>query len=334
MKVFFSLIGIGIWLSQSASAGTLNNRFVADQTKWLVHLDLDNFRTTKLGRLLAEQVIDPAIAKAIAEFQPLVKIDLDWHQIRSLTAYGNKYQAGSEPNGVLLVAAEVTLLDSLLEALADESQSDPTANRPVDRVQMNPFPMYRLEQNLFLTRPQPDCLIIGKQSNEVFQAREVVLGKAPNLSQASTFALYPPAPQSFIFLGLAESFRDEAVPPQAELLKKAEGGRLIIGEAPETFFLTLDLKTQTAEISRQIQQVVQGMLALSMLTLAQNEDARGALEMIQNIRVKTSDHFVTINLQFPLEKALALLDDSLAKQHKKQSAHKPPQPSKTNPSDN
>jgi hypothetical protein len=193
--------------------------------------------------------------------------------------------------------------------------------------------MYRFNKDFFAVRSQKSLVLMGKYSNELFQAQQVIEGKAANLTRSKSFTGYPDVPCPFVFVGMAEGFNQEtAMPPQAEILKNTDGGRLVLGESPDKLIANIDLRVKNQEISQQIQQTVQGLLAFGSLALAKEPDAAGIVELLRNIQIKTNNHLVSLNLAYPVDKAMTLLGEAVDKQQKdkKAEAH-PPTVEKSSP---
>src|SRR6185436_6975162 len=100
------------------------------------------------------------------------------------------------------------------------------------------------------------------------------------------------------------------LPPQARVLQKSTGGQIVVGEKADRFFLILTLNTKDSEATGQIQQVLQGLVALAVLNEDKNKDlARFA----QAVKVSTNDTLVTVALDLPISNVLAQVEAELKK---------------------
>jgi hypothetical protein len=95
----------------------------------------------------------------------------------------------------------------------------------------------------------------------------------------------------------------------------ADGGRLALGENADNVFLNIVLKAKTADASKQIQAVAQGLLALVSLSQTENQDL---MQLAQNTTVKSTENLVTLGLEYPVSNALEKL--SLLAKHISQEA--------------
>jgi hypothetical protein len=108
-------------------------------------------------------------------------------------------------------------------------------------------------------------------------------------------------------LGVAEGIGQGAnLPPHAAVLKKAEGGRLVIGETGDRIVLNLDVKAASPDVAQQIQQVVQGLLALGALNAEQQPDLAA---LAQGVRVSLNGSLVSLGVEIPTAKILNMIKE-------------------------
>ncbi len=86
----------------------------------------------------------------------------------------------------------------------------------------------------------------------------------------------------------------------------AEGARIVLGEKGEQLFLNLALKAKEADVVRQIAQVLEGIKAVVALGQSENKDL---LELVQSIKVASTEKMVTVNLEYPLAKVMGKIEE-------------------------
>ena len=79
-----------------------------------------------------------------------------------------------------------------------------------------------------------------------------------------------------------------------------------MGETADQLSLNLDLRGKTAEVTKQIQQVLEGMVALISLGQPENEDL---MRLARSTKVSSTPEMVTLMMEFPVAKALAMLSE-------------------------
>ncbi|MBI4658021.1 MAG: hypothetical protein HY735_04080 [Verrucomicrobia bacterium] len=290
----YSLATVLVLATAPASDAALAKNQVASDAKWLLHLDLQNLRRTQVGEFLTKHVVE----KATGELKAKAGIDLGAlvSKISHVTAYGTDFAKHPEANGVMMIQMDAEAQKILEGFLAAQLLAD--AKGALKKEQKESSVLYSLKNELFLA-VQPDHLVmLGKSQRQIEKAQDVIAGTAANLNESRAFSDFPAVPEAFFFLAVAEGFNeDSAIPPQAQVLKMADGGRLVLGEKAERLFLDLALRAKSSEVSDQIQQVFEGIKAMVSLSQDKNQELQ---ELVRSIKVSTKGKIVTINVEYPV----------------------------------
>ncbi len=293
LNTLAALLAVGV----SVAAGPVQRREVAADAKWLLHLDADAFRKTSLGGQFVSDVLDPKSAQAKTDLKAGLDFDLDWRKVHSITAYGNQHGPQGDPKGVLLVRSDLQVQPALERAVAGN-----VPNLKVERIDAKPAALYQLNSDVWVTFRPGGLAIASKSRESLEKAVAILAGERPNLTSTSSFEGYPATTFGFFMLGVAEGLvQDADLPPNAAVLKKAEGGRLVIGEKGDNLAVKLDVKTASVEVAQQIQQVAQGLLALGALNADQKPDL-GTL--VQGASVTQNGALVSVSVELPVAKVL------------------------------
>jgi hypothetical protein len=154
---------------------------------------------------------------------------------------------------------------------------------------------------------------VGRSIGSVKKEADVLSGKSPNIVSSKTFSQFPASKKNAFFVASAESFNSDAtIPPQAQILKMADGGQVVLGERGDNLFLSVSLRAQTSDVVTKMQQAIQGFLALISLSQQGNKDL---LQLAQSARVTADDNIVSLSVEFPSDSAI----EHLREQHQ----HKP-----------
>ena len=295
------LPGLLLVLPPTLTAGPLPAAKVPADAKWVLHLDADKLQTTQVGTHFLREVLDPKSAKGKADLRQWLDFDLDWTQVHSVTAFGATYEPKQDNTGLLLVHTSMEVVKGLETAI----ERNTPALRP-EKIEAGPTPLYRVNHDSYIWAGPGGQFLVGKSREAVEHARAAFTGREPNLTGTKLLETYRPAANAFFFVGLAEDFgRKASLPPKAAVLKQAEGGRLGVGERGDKVFATLALRTTTPEVAQQIQQVVQGLVALATLSQEQNPQLQ---ELARGARVTAADRWVTIGIEVPVARAIEKID--------------------------
>jgi hypothetical protein len=328
MKYFVQIFLVLSSLS-SAVASSLPQQQAAADAKWLLHIDVAQFRSTKVGDFVIREILQKKLSKPLADLKKQFKIEIDTDKIlekvTSITAYGTQYKS-PENSAVLLIRADPDLEKIFLGMLAGLSLAGSNASAQVEQTQIGEVTFYAIHQDtkdmIFFALLPGKVVAVGKSRGITEQAAKVLAGKSPNLTSSKAFSEFADIKKSFFFLGVAEGFSaDTVLPPQARLLQLADGGRVVLGENADQLYLNLALRAKNSEITTQMQQVIQGVIALSSLGQPENKDLT---QLVQSVKTSTDNKTVNVSLEFPVEKALQQLaklkDRTLAEANAKEAA--------------
>jgi len=303
MRHITAAVAIGASLAAVAAwAGPLQKHHVAAEAKWVLHLDVEASKATQVGAYIGGALDqDPKLVKTKADLKAQFDFDFDWRRITALTAYGTGFQPGEQGKGILLVYTDMDV-QKLLEAVIDKAQGGNADTGDIKRLEPGPLPLYLIKDDLYVA-PQPGRpLLVSKFHQEILKARPVFAGQGVTLAANDSFGDLLSAPGAFYFVGAAQGFNElPHIPPKAQVLKQAEGLRLVVSEAAGQVGFNAMLKTKTAEASQQIQQVLQGLIALGTLSQPGNQDLQ---QFIQAVKVTGSDKSVSLSIQIPADKVI------------------------------
>jgi len=296
MKTFLAL-ALGAAATWTVAAAPLQKARVAADARWVVHLDVEALLATAVGQTLVREALGPRLDGPSGALKQQLGFDFDWRRIRSVTLYGSEFAGPEQPHGVMLVDTDMDVAQGLEAALAKLAAVGHNGARELQRLEDGASPLYCVKGQLFVAPTRGAPVIVGKARDATLRARKVLAGDAPNLDAAPGFGEFCQAGKGFFFLAAAQGFSEAApFPPQAQVLKLADGLRFNLGEFAEEVRANLALSTRTPESARQIQQIVQGLLALAMLSQADNQDLQS---LLQGTRVTLDDKIVTLNVALP-----------------------------------
>lgn len=293
MKKIVMLFAVGAVAGSGAFASPLDKQVVAEDAKWVLHLDMEAFRGSQVGKFITEKVLIPKFNKGLAEKN--LTLTLTPNNISAITAYGSKVQK-EDREGVLLIKTTADIKKDLDEVTRKAREE----GKDITVAQKEPYLLYNVNDDFYVAPNINGWVVVGKRRANVDEGHEVLTGKKETLANQNAFTDYPQMANSFFFLGMAHGFDDTPVPPQAQVLKETSGGRLAVGESADKLFVNLVLRGKSAESATKVQQVLQGLVAL--LTLS--GDKPELTELARNTQVTNEAQNVTVNLSFPVNKAI------------------------------
>ena len=306
-KPIFKVIPLMLALASTAPASPLLNTQIPENAKWVAHLDLDKLQQSKLGETLAKQFVDPQLGQMAEKLHKEMGIDFDWRKIHGLTAYGTNLKKKPDEHTVLLVQSELPLREALGSAIAKLKQSGVNEkDLPIQKLDQGGQEVYSLNKEVFASLGEKNLLVLGKSQRAVSNAVVLLQGKGAAAAKKSILASTPEGDTSFLSVRLSEAFHEGLdLPPQAQALKMTDGIKLSFGESTDSLVGKLALYAKTAEAVDQLQQALQGVLAIATMATAENVQVQG---LLKGIRVDRQDREVDVALRYPLADLMKFID--------------------------
>ncbi len=300
LPLFLSLLG-------PALAGSIPKEEVSANAKWLVHLDGAQFRATKVGSFITTE-LEKQLSPVVEQLKEKLKLDLDAKKIlggiNGITIYGTEYQSPQD-HAVLLIGTSPELQKILVGFLAGMVLAGTNAPVQVTETVEGNVTFYTVRDTAYCAVLPGKVIAIGRSREATENAAKVLEGKAPNLTSGAAFGGLGDLKEAFFLLAVAEGFNlGNNLPPQAKLLQVADAGRVALGESANEVFLSLALRAKTPDIVAQMQQVVQGLIAIGSLSQPQDKDLG---RLLQSIKVSTADNIVNVRVDYPVDKAVEQL---------------------------
>ena len=285
-------------LALPAGADGLKQNLVPANSRWVLHLDVEQFLKTRIGAMIVEDKAESKVRQVKEDSK--LPLDFSFHKITAITAFGPK--VGEQNDGVLLVQTTADVRGDL-EKLIGFKELSGNGQPPVSRFTANGVEMYKLGEGeeLNVVQAGEKTWLVGKNKASLAAAREVAMGKADALKDPA-FLTYPALANSFFFVAVADTgTAGDKLPAQAKILQKAEGGRLAIGEKDEKLLINVALRSKEPQVLTEMQQIVQGLVAFVKLAQPDNKDLNA---LASSAAVSTNDNYLSVELSFPLKRAM------------------------------
>ena len=308
MKCIALFLPLFLALLSPAVAGSIPKEEISADAKWLVHLEAAQFRATKAGSFIITELLEPKLGQAVGQLKEKVKLDLDTKKIigglDSITIYGTDYQSPQD-HAVLLIATSSELQKIVVGFLAGMVLAGTNAPMQVTQTVEGNVTFYGVQDAAYCAVLPGKVIAIGRSREATEKAAKVLEGKAPCLASGAAFGGFGDLEEAFFFVGVAQGFNlGDNLPPQAKLLQVAEAARVALGESADQLFLSLALRAKTTDVVGEMQQVVQGLIAIGSLSQPHDNDLG---RLLQSIKVSTADNVVNVRVDYPADKAIEQL---------------------------
>lgn len=281
-----------------AWAGEFDTKQVPAGVHWFLHLDVGGFKKTKLGQFTLKQA-----KQAGPELDQLAKLlQFDFRKdLDSATLFG---QGDGQKQWALLLQGKFKKAP-LLAALKWKSGFKRLSEAGHEILTWRDG-KGETQETHFGTIVNEGLIAMGSSKQRLVQALNVLKGKAPALQPKQLGGLK--LNKGSYFLAGGVNVKDLPIPPEAQAFKvQSIGFRL--GEQNNNIIAHLHLNSADAEAGLQIQQMLQGLLAMGQIQLAttENPEAMTFAAMLKNLKIARANNVVQVDLAFPVDKLLEQL---------------------------
>jgi len=196
-------------------------------------------------------------------------------------------------------------LRAIVDALIASEEATKGEESEIQAVEGKPFPTYLLGGELYVSIPGETLFVGSKSYAQIERAMDVLMGRAPSLDSGASNLVRGETEGFFLFASASGLKSLEGMPPQARILQQATGAQFSLGEMGSDLRSQLVLSTENATVSNQLYRIIQGMLALASFAQVENESLS---TIVRNAQVEQSPEFVSVDLRYPAEGILKIVE--------------------------
>jgi hypothetical protein len=281
------LAGALVWGSTvvSAQAAPIEPADVASGAKWLVHIDFDAARESKIGEhVLAKARENERVQKGMEKLHDELGMDLQ-KDLHGATLYGTDF---TQHTGVLIVyaVADKEKVVSFLKSRPNFAES-----------KEGDHDLYSWTENMgkgdkhtvWASFPKTGMAVVADSADNVKEALEVVGGKG---GLATSSPLLADAPKGTIVRGAVVGLTEAKLPTPMPLAKQIDDVNLSLGESEGELFLHVKVETTGAEAAKQLKSTIDGFLAMGALQTGDKPDLQ---KMMKALKTDAKDKELTVD---------------------------------------
>jgi hypothetical protein len=289
-----------------ASAGPIKRADVAADPTWVLHLDLDSFKTTTIGQFVLSEMDKPEAKDKLAALQTIFNFDVR-SQLHGVTLYG----ASEKPeDGVLMIYADfdANRLLTLAKAGQDYQATDHNGHTIHSWVNDKKKAKGDAKPRIYAAIQGPR-VILGQSEDRVGLALDVLDKKSANLASTKSFPeMGASAPGNFV-QAAARKMDIPGSDPNAVIMKLSKMLQFDLGESKEKLQATLSVVAESNEVAGQIASIGQGLMSLLKL----QQDKPEAVKFANALSLKQDGTRVVASLTLPSSDVLEIIKADAAK---------------------
>jgi hypothetical protein len=272
------------------------------EVDFVMHLDLEGFKTTNLYRMVLESEDMQTDFDELGEIEERFGLD-PLRDLRAFTLF--KVENEEEPTVVLLSTS--TKVDAALEKLKHE--------RGYRRLSEGAIELHtwkeedHADESVFAYlhgAGDERVVVLASQRESAVRAARVLRGELPSLAKSGTGLTVAPAEGSFLYMSASDLSEMDEFAPASQVFGLAQGLQFDVGEAGGFLRAHVGVTTKNADDAFELANVVNGFVSLARLA---GREAGEALELLTGLKVQSRGTNVTLDFEYELERLVELLGE-------------------------
>lgn len=296
--ILFVVILLTLFFLCELRASTLQKSIIPADADWVIHFDVERFRSTQFGDQLLNKEDIFGLGKNASQFHDKYQIDI-LNDINGVTIYGS---GNDEKNTVVCLRGNFDQLYLLGLLAAEDSHKE---------IQHANFTIHAWESHEFGAFVDDNFALIAQSETAVRKALDVIAGKKANITTSSLKSFINELPSNAFFAALARDISEMAENEKdVFVFKKTESAVFTLTEEKENVHMRLNFTVKTLEDAKNMESVIRGLISLANMQL---EESKRDIWLPQDeIDISTEGKKVRVELAYPVQE---LIDIILGKTH-------------------
>ncbi len=268
----FAAVPIIFGASTVCRAGSLDPAAVAPDAKWVVHVDFDALRASKVAQHAREELLKrPRVKEILDKVQDATGMDLR-RDLHGLTAYGD----GFKPRSGVVIAFARFDRDKLVALMKTRPDFKSTTDDGRELYSWTEGSGDR-KHDVVVAFPKDGVAVIAGSAEQVKRATGVM--RSGGL--ASSLLVVGQDPPGTILRIEVSGLGDAELPVKIDMLKKIDHVSLLIGENDGTDFDHIRITTTDDETAKQLKSIADGIKSMIDLRLDKEPDLKKSVDAMK-----------------------------------------------------
>jgi len=299
MKTLFSMVALAMSVA-AVQAAKIDKANISNDAKFVVHLDLDAFRASKIGITLLEKIRKDEGGEKLNALAELIGFD-PLSAIHGATMFGN----GEEDNGILVVKHKADNTKLLAFMKLDEyyrktEHGKHEIHGAGDRGD---------DKRGYVSFVNATTAVLAASRELAAEGIDLVNGKGAAVKQIPTSLVSADKKAKNAFLvayanveDLKEHIDNETVNQMAKRVA------FVMGESDEKFILSISVDALDADAAENMENMVNGLIGFARLNQDENPEVK---DILKGLKVTRNEENVSVHFSVGVNKLFELIDPAL-----------------------
>tara|TARA_Y100001947_G_scaffold158000_1_gene169768 strand:- start:1699 stop:2628 length:930 start_codon:yes stop_codon:yes gene_type:complete len=299
MKTLFSMVALAMSVA-AVQAAKIDKANISNDAKFVVHLDLDAFRASKIGITLLEKIRKDEGGEKLNALAELIGFD-PLSAIHGATMFGN----GEEDNGILVVKHKADNTKLLAFMKLDEHYRKTEHGKH----EIHGAGDRGDGKRGYVSFVNATTAVLAASRELAAKGIDLVNGKGAAVKQIPTSLVSADKKAKNAFLvayanveDLKEHIDNETVNQMAKRVA------FVMGESDEKFILSISVDALDADAAENMENMVNGLIGFARLNQDENPEVK---DILKGLKVTRNEENVSVHFSVGVNKLFELIDPAL-----------------------
>ncbi len=299
MKTLFSMVALAMSVA-AVQAAKIDKANISNNAKFVVHLDLEAFRASKIGITLLEKIRKDEGGEKLNALAELIGFD-PLSAIHGATMFGN----GEEDNGILVVKHKADNTKLLAFMKLDEHYRKTEHGKH----EIHGAGDRGDGKRGYVSFVNATTAVLAASRELAAEGIDLVNGKGAAVKQIPTSLVSADKKAKNAFLvayanveDLKEHIDNETVNQMAKRVA------FVMGESDEKFILSISVDALDADAAENMENMVNGLIGFARLNQDENPEVK---DILKGLKVTRNEENVSVHFSVGVNKLFELIDPAL-----------------------
>jgi hypothetical protein len=297
--IIMTVVALALVFSLGFTAGpsALQMSIVPADARWVLHLDMEKLVSSALFKMLTEEGGEPGIQQKAGQFFEKFKMD-PIKDLRAVTIFG---RGEATKEAVVAVSGNFDKAYLLSRLKAEPAHKETPYGK---------YTLHNWQDKHFGVFVTDNLALISEGEENIKAALDTLEGKAKNISTSPLVSRLMKESNNTIALGAVadiagltgEGKGAAAAHEKPAILTKMQTVTGALSEIGEMVTLKVEIVAASAQVAKDIEQAIQGLIALVNLQFADSD----AQLLTQSIKINVDGERVRIDAAYPILKLIEI----------------------------
>ena len=274
-------------------ASTLQKSIIPEEADWVIHFDVEKFRSTQSGNQLLNSENILGLGHKNERFHDKYQIDI-LNDINGVTIYGF---GKDEENTVVCLRGNFD--QAYLLGLLTEEDS----HREIQHYNFIIHAWDHHEVGVFVDE---NLALLAQNETAIKTALDVIAGKKPNVTTSSLMSYINEIPSNVFFSALARDISELAEHEKdVFIFRKTESALFTIAEENDDVNMRLNFTVKTVEDAENMESVIRGLISLARMQM--EEVQKDLWRPLEEIDISTKGKNIRVELSYPIQELIDIV---------------------------